>query len=63
MAIKVYPLLYAFENSAREFIDGHLTAVYGPDWWDDPKLVHGDPRKTVRDQPKGSGGESNPQRR
>jgi len=47
MAIKVYPLLYAFENSAREFIDGHLTAVYGPDWWDDPKLVHGDPRKTV----------------
>jgi hypothetical protein len=44
MATKVYPLLYAFENSAREFIDGHLTAVYGPDW-DDPKLVS----KPVRD--------------
>ena len=29
MATKVYPLLYAFENSAREFIDGHLTAIYG----------------------------------
>jgi hypothetical protein len=45
MAAKVYPLLYAFENSAREFIDGHLTAVYGPDWWDDPKIVS----KPVRD--------------
>jgi hypothetical protein len=45
MATKVYPVLYAFENSAREFIDGHLTAVHGPDWWDDPKLVS----KPVRD--------------
>jgi hypothetical protein len=45
MATKVYPLLYAFENSAREFIDGHLAAVYGVDWWDDPKLVS----KPVRD--------------
>lgn len=47
MAIKVYPLLYAFENSAREFIDGHLTTVYGKDWWDDTKLVSTDTRRTV----------------
>lgn len=45
MATKVYPLLYAFENSAREFIDGHLTHAYGPTWWDDAKLVS----KPVRD--------------
>ncbi len=47
MATKVYPLLYAFENSAREFIDGHLTAAYGPDWWNDPKLVSRDVRRAV----------------
>lgn len=47
MARHVYPLLYAFENSAREFIDGHLTTVYGKDWWDDPKLVGTAPRRTV----------------
>jgi Swt1-like HEPN len=35
----VYPVLYAFENSMREFIDGHLTAEYGRDWWDDTKIV------------------------
>jgi hypothetical protein len=39
MSKEVYPLLYVFENSVREFIDGHLTAVYGNDWWDDPALV------------------------
>ncbi|MGH3052601.1 MAG: hypothetical protein ACRDM8_06530 [Gaiellaceae bacterium] len=37
----------AFENSAREFIDGHLTLAYGPDWWDDPKIVSRDVRKTA----------------
>ena len=47
MATKVYPLLYAFENSVREFIDGHLTAAYGKDWYDEPKLVYTDVRKTV----------------
>jgi Swt1-like HEPN len=36
---EVYPVLYVFENSVREFIDGHLTKAYGTDWWDDPKLV------------------------
>jgi hypothetical protein len=39
MAQRVYPLLYVFENSAREFVDGHLTAKYGKDWWDEPGLV------------------------
>jgi hypothetical protein len=47
MATKVYPLLYAFENSAREFIDGHLTVAYGPDWWDEVKLVSTEVRKAV----------------
>jgi Swt1-like HEPN len=42
---RVYPLLYAFENSMREFIDGHLTAVYGDKWWDDPKIVNTTIRK------------------
>ena len=39
MAQRVYPLLYVFENSVREFVDGHLTTAYGKDWWDRPKLV------------------------
>ena len=47
MAIDVYPLLYAFENSVREFIDGHLTAAYGANWYDDSKIVSTDVRKTV----------------
>ena len=47
MAKKVYPLLYAFENSAREFIDRHLTVAYGEDWWDELKLVGADARRTV----------------
>jgi len=47
MATKVYPLLYAFENSVREFIDGHLTTAYGENWYDEPKLVNTDVRRTV----------------
>lgn len=43
----VYPLLYAFENSMREFIDGHLTDAYGDKWWDDPKIVNTTIRKRV----------------
>jgi hypothetical protein len=35
----VYPLLYAFENSMREYIDGHLSVTYGENWHDDPKIV------------------------
>jgi hypothetical protein len=42
---KVYPLLYVFENSVREFVDGHLTNAYGAKWWDEPGLVP----KGVRD--------------
>jgi hypothetical protein len=44
---KVYPLLYVFENSVREFIDGHLTQAYGKDWWNDSKLVVSDVRRSV----------------
>jgi hypothetical protein len=43
----VYPLLYAFENSVREFVDGHLMAAFGKDWWDDPKIVSPGVRKIV----------------
>ncbi len=43
----VYPTFYAFENSVREFVDGHLTATYGKDWWDDPKVVSKPVRDTV----------------
>src|SRR5206468_8487178 len=47
MSRRVYPLLYVFENSVREFVDGHLSAAYGAGWWDDGsfKLVS----KPVRD--------------
>lgn len=38
MSRRVYPLLYVFENSIREFVDGHLTAAYGAGWWDDSNL-------------------------
>jgi hypothetical protein len=44
---KVYPVLYVFENSVREFVDGHLTKNYGADWWNEPKLVPKDVRDTV----------------
>lgn len=30
---EVYPLLYVFENSARDLIDGVLTEKLGSDWW------------------------------
>ena len=43
----VYPLLYVFENSVREFVDGHLAAVHGKDWWNDPQIVSTAVRKTV----------------
>lgn len=49
---EVYAKLYAFENSVREFLDGHLTAEYGTAeygtaWWDDPKIVNTEIRRTV----------------
>jgi hypothetical protein len=36
---EIYPVLYAFENSMREFIDGHLSNAYGSKWHEDPKLT------------------------
>jgi hypothetical protein len=44
---RVYPMLYVFENSAREFIDGHLSAAYGPDWWEEDQLVPREVQRTV----------------
>jgi len=34
MAERVYPILYVFENSARDIITRVLEAALGPDWWD-----------------------------
>jgi hypothetical protein len=44
---EVYPLLYTFENSVREFIDGHLADAYGPNWHDDPHIVRTGTRDKV----------------
>jgi hypothetical protein len=44
---EVYPVLYVFENSVREFVDGHLTKAYGSNWWGEPKLVPKEVRDTV----------------
>lgn len=47
MANSAYPVLYVFENAVREFLDAHLTAVYGKDWFDDSKIVSRGTRETV----------------
>jgi hypothetical protein len=44
---RVYPLLYVFENSIREFVDGHLIKEYGSDWWDVDGLVPTGVQRTV----------------
>lgn len=44
---EAYPLLYVFENSVREFLDGHLRAAYGDDWHLDTKIVNTDMRRRV----------------
>lgn len=31
---EVYPLLYVFENSARDIIERVLSTALGPDWWE-----------------------------
>lgn len=36
---EVYPMLYVFENSMREYIDGHLTATYGDKWHEDTQIA------------------------
>lgn len=48
MARDVYPLLYAVENSMREFVDVHLTTAFGKDWWDRPKIVSRPMRDIVK---------------
>ena len=48
MAERAYPVLYVFENSAREFVHGHLTSEYGNDWWDRQKLVGKGPREAYK---------------
>lgn len=35
MAERAYPILYLFENSARDIITRVLEAALGPDWWDE----------------------------
>jgi len=49
MSERVYPILYIFENSARDLIDRVLTAAYGPDWWEiaAPKKVRETAQKHV----------------
>lgn len=49
MSKRVYPLLYVFENSIREFVDGHLTAAHGPQWYENAgsTLVARDVRNAV----------------
>lgn len=54
---EVYPLLYAFENSVREFVDGHLAAAYGKNWWDREKLVARPIRDVVRRNQRAKGSE------
>ncbi len=44
---EVYPILYAFENSVREFVDSHLAKNLGKDWYDDPKVVSPRIRQTI----------------
>ena len=46
MAEKVYPVLYVFENSARDIIARVLEASLGPDWWD--KVSYSEIRREVR---------------
>jgi hypothetical protein len=55
MAEKVYPLLYAFENSVREFVNGHLTDKYGMKWWDRTGLVGKSARDVVERNKKATG--------
>ena len=50
MAEKVYPLLYVFENSAREMIIRVMRHAYGDNWWDSDTKVSSDIRKTVKDR-------------
>lgn len=57
MAERVYPLLYVFENSVREFVNGHLNAAYGKNWWDRGKLVPRPARDAVNRNQRAKGSE------
>jgi len=46
MAEKVYPILYVFENSARDIIARVLAANLGADWWD--KVAYSEIRTEVK---------------
>jgi hypothetical protein len=48
MAREVYPLLYAVENSMREFVNAHLTGAFGKGWWDREKIVSRPMRDVVK---------------
>jgi hypothetical protein len=53
MAERVYPLLYLFENSARDLVDKVLTARVGRDWWDSlpaAKAMHASVNKRMKDE-------------
>jgi hypothetical protein len=49
MSKRVYPLLYVFENSIREYVDGHLAVAHGSKWYEEASstLVSSDVRKAV----------------
>lgn len=46
MAEKVYPILYVFENSARDIIARVLEANLGADWWD--KVAYSELKREVK---------------
>lgn len=54
MAEKVYPMLYVFENSAREVISTILRREVGQDWWEQvvPKKVQATAAKHKADEAK-----------
>ena len=54
MATTVYPMLYVFENSARDIVARVLGAAYGPDWFTKavPKRIRERAEKTKADEEK-----------
>jgi hypothetical protein len=53
MAEKVYPIIYVFENSARDLISAVLAKEIGEDWWDQvvPRRI----REAARERKEGEG--------
>jgi hypothetical protein len=52
MAERVYPILYLFENSARDLIEAVMAAEYGPSWWETavPKKLRAAAEKRKQDE-------------